>query len=157
IAILGVKDSFYTFQGYQVYQLANANVTPQDYSDPAKARLILQEDIKDGVTKLVNLDFDPDLNATVPTLKVDGADLGIKHSFTITDDAFATGSTRLINNKTYYFNVVAYSYNGFVKADTIKDANGQVVNIVVTSQTHPYLSGRKIKSPYSAIPHKTSP
>ncbi len=157
IAILGVADSIYAFQGYQLYQLANSNVTAQDFSDPSKARLILQEDVKDGVSKLVNLDYDPNLDATVPTLEVEGADQGIKHTLLVTTDAFATGNTQLVNNKTYYFSLISYAYNNFVKTDSIKDTSGHVVNIVTTKQSHPYLPGRKNIKPYSGIPHKISP
>ena len=84
-----------------------------EYSDPAKARLIFQCDLKDGVSKLVNFKFDPLLGADVPELMVDGEDGGIRHTLQVTDDAFATENTKLVNFQTYYFSVVAYAYNDY--------------------------------------------
>jgi predicted chitinase len=79
----------------------------------SKAREIAQVDIKNGITKIVNFTKDLNMNANVPTLEVSGSDQGIKHSFVVNTDAFATGNTDLINHKTYYYMVIAYSHNNY--------------------------------------------
>lgn len=140
-------DSTYNFEGYKIYQLVNGQVSAGDYDDPTKARLIFESDLKNGVTKLVNYNFDALLNADVPVLMVDGADEGTQHTFQVTTDAFATGSTKLVNYKTYYFSVVAYSYNNFFPYDPTNES----------SQKKPYLEGRKNIKIYTAIPHIPDP
>jgi hypothetical protein len=47
-------DSLYRFEGYKVYQLANAAVTTQELGDITKARLIQTVDVKNGITELYN-------------------------------------------------------------------------------------------------------
>ena len=140
-------DSTFNFQGYKIYQLANAQVSPSEYTDVTKAKLIFQCDLKDGIDKIVNYDFDVNIGADVPELMVDGNNEGIRHTFEITDDAFAEGNTKLINFKTYYFSVVSYAYNNFIQYDPT-DPN---------SQRRPYLEGRKNIKVYTAIPHKPDP
>lgn len=143
----GASDSTYNFQGYKIYQLANAQVSPSEYNDVTKAKLIYQCDLKDNVDKIVNYDFDVLIGADVPELMVAGNNVGIKHTFEVTDDAFAEGTTTLINFKTYYFSVVSYAYNDFIHYDPT-DPN---------SQKRAYLEGRKNIKIYTAIPHKPDP
>src|SRR5262249_54763391 len=150
-------------EGYKVFQLANANVTTTDYADPSKvydpskARLILQCDVKNHVGKIVNYIYDPNLDVgnpnqvpNDPILEVDGSDKGIVHTLDITIDAFATTDKRLVNNKTYYYSVVSYAYNYYEVADTIYDADSNIVNITTQVQMEPYLAGRKNIKVYSA-------
>ncbi|MBK7108707.1 MAG: hypothetical protein IPH61_06060 [Bacteroidetes bacterium] len=142
-----ISDSTYNFQGYKIYQLVNGQVSSSEYNDPAKARLIFQCDLEDDVVKLVNFTYDPILGADVPVLQVDGNNDGIFHTFRITDDAFASGNTKIVNYKKYYFSVVAYAYNEFKEYDPV-DPN---------SQKRPYLEGRNNIKLYVGIPHKTDP
>ncbi|MFN5222572.1 MAG: hypothetical protein ACK5DJ_00155 [Bacteroidota bacterium] len=146
--IVGVDDSLKTFdfQGYQVFQLKDATVTTADIGNPDKVRLIYQCDIKDGVAQLVNFEFDPNLNANVPIEKVNGADKGISHTFIVNQDLFASGSTALVNHKTYYYTVLSYAYNQYKKYDPIDPA-------ALDGQKKPYLAGRNNIKTYSAIPH----
>lgn len=139
VAALGDPDSTYFFQGYQVFQLVNTKISAQELGDPSKARLVAQCDLKDAVSKIVNLTYDPTLETNVPTLKVDGANIGLQHSFEFLNDAFATGDKRLVNNKRYYYMVVSYAYNGAAQQKT------------------KYLQGRKNTKIYSAIPHIPAP
>lgn len=145
IAALGYSDSLYRYQGYKIYQVKNSQVTTQELDDASKARLIAQVDIKDNVSKLINYYYDPILEDDVPKLMVDGNNAGIKHTFQILNDAFATGDNKLVNHKTYYFTVVSYAYNGYT------DTAGNIL------QRQPYLEGRKNIKVYSAIPHIVSP
>jgi len=145
-------DTLYRFEGYQIFQLKDANVSASDLRDPSKARLVAQCDIKNGVTKLVNWVLDPDLNANKGTVMVDGADQGIRHSFVITEDKFAESQSKtLVNHKQYYYMAIAYAYNNF------KQYSNLYPNMLDGQQV-PYLSGRSgsgggaIKK-YTAIPH----
>ncbi|MCB0762534.1 MAG: T9SS C-terminal target domain-containing protein, partial [Flavobacteriales bacterium] len=105
----------YTFQGYMVYQLADNTVSANELTDVERARLIYQCDIQDDVTNCINYATDPALGYPVPVLMVEAANEGVSHSFMIDQDAFATGDTRLINHKTYYFMAVAYGYNNYAE------------------------------------------
>ena len=108
-------DRYYRFEGYKVYQLANAEVGADELSNTDKARLVFQCDIKNNVTRLVNYEFDEGIQANVPYLKVEGGDAGITHSFVITEDKFATGDNpTLVNHKSYYYMAVAYAYNNYL-------------------------------------------
>ncbi len=120
-------DSLYRFEGYRIFQLANENVSLSDQSigDVEQIREIYNVDLKNGVKKLY--DWAGVKNPTsnpknpivyYPILKVEGSDNGIRHSFRITEDAFATGiNRRLLNHKKYYYLVIAYSYNNYKDYD----------------------------------------
>jgi hypothetical protein len=106
-------DKTYNFQGYQIYQLKDSKVALSDLSNPDKARLTAQCDTKDGVGKIINFEFNEDLNASIPVLRVNGEDKGIRHSFSVKNDLFAQGESRLVNFKRYYFMAVSYAYNNY--------------------------------------------
>lgn len=137
----GIKSSsgdsiIYRFQGYQIYQLKNSTVTVSQIDDPDMARLVARVDIKDGVMQLVNKQYVPGLGI-VPVEKVDvNGDKGIKHTFSITTDAFASGEGTLVNYKAYYFLVLSYS------------------NTDNTDEFEQYLAGRKNIEVVVGIPHK---
>ncbi|MFT4600871.1 MAG: hypothetical protein ACI857_001048 [Arenicella sp.] len=118
LANLGIYyDDTFRFEGYQVYQMANSDASVADLDDIEKARLVGQCDVQNGVTTLVNYEYDEELDITIPTVMVDGDDEGIRHSFSIKTDLFATGSSALINHKKYYYIAVAYAYNNFKNYD----------------------------------------
>lgn len=146
-------DDFYRFQGYQVFQLSDASVGPEDLENINKARLVSQCDIKDGVSRLINFNFDEDLKAAVPVEMVNGADNGLQHTFQIKSDAYAQGDVALVNYKKYHFMVVSYAYNNY------RDYNNSDP-LYLDGQQKPYLRGRKsctgsITS-FTGIPHKPS-
>ncbi|GAB1397367.1 hypothetical protein MASR1M65_21460 [Saprospiraceae bacterium] len=136
----GTVDSLYRFEGYKIYQVAGSDVTNLELNDPEKAQLIAQYDLKNGVTQIFNWNTidKPNSNTNekywIPTLKVVGQDLGIKHTLSITEDVFAKGDRKLINHKQYYFKVVAYAYNNYEKFDPITGLG----------QRTPYLEGRRV-------------
>jgi hypothetical protein len=151
-------DSTYNFQGYQIYQLKDANVTANDLEDPDKARLVFQCDLKDNIKDLVNFEEDANTGFLSSKKKVNGAkNAGIVHSFRILNDKFATGNnTRLINHKQYYFMAVAYGYNEFLKYSQDPNVNYIFDTIIISGlsgQKKPYLSGRKNLKVYTGIPH----
>ncbi|NOR86212.1 MAG: T9SS type A sorting domain-containing protein [Bacteroidales bacterium] len=142
-------DPFYRFEGYQIYQLRDATVSVESFNDPNQARLVKQYDLKNGIGRLINYDYDQSMDASVPSVAVDGADNGINHSFIITQDAFADGAKELINHKQYYFSVMAYAHNNFM---TYSQEPGNLNGLY--GQKLPYLSGRKNIRTYTVIPHR---
>lgn len=138
---------YYIFEGYQIFQLENANVSISDIYDPTQARLVAQSDVKNGITQLINWEVDPNLNALVPqdmTLVTNNN--GPETTIRLTQDAFATGERTLINHKEYYYTVVAYGYNQYKEFDPTLAPDGQ---------RKPYLPGRRNIRTYGSIPHMT--
>jgi hypothetical protein len=149
-------DSTYDFQGYLIYQLASVDVSVSDVYDLDKARLVAQCDIKDSVTMIVNLTKDETSGFADPQIMVEGSNEGIRHSFRITEDEFATGDPTLVNHKKYYYVALAYSHNEYLKyAQDINNPNG------LEGQQTPFLAGRKSAlgpiQVQTAIPHITDP
>ena len=114
------KDSLYKFEGYRVFQLKNSQTTqfllPDGTVDNTVAVQVFQSDIRNGVSQIVNFTSASDKGngRYDASIQITGSDSGIKHSFIVTTDAFATGADkRLVNYKTYYFVAVAYAYNNF--------------------------------------------
>ncbi len=144
------NDSTYRFEGYVVYQLANNEVSVDELNDISKARIVYQCDVKNGVSSIINYVYDDNLQASVPTLMVEGADAGIKSTFVITQDEYkTTGDVNLINHKTYYYMAISYGYNNY--QDYEIDPNNP---LALFGQKTPYLAGRKNIRLYSATPHK---
>ncbi|MBK6838037.1 MAG: hypothetical protein IPG90_06960 [Bacteroidetes bacterium] len=135
-----------------MYQLASPDVSSNDLKDADKARLIFQCDIKNGISQIVNQYFQPELNAFAPVEEVNGEDNGLRHTFRVTTDAFASGDPVLVNHKTYYFMAIAYAYNpDEATFDPIAEGLGA-----------PFLAGRRGSTGtaidvYTAIPHITTP
>lgn len=129
-------DRFYRFQGYQIFQLIGPSVSVSDLDDDTKARLVAQCDVKDSVDRLINFDYSNQLEADVPIEKVNGENKGIRHSFQLTEDAFATGDRALVNFKRYYYMAVSYAYNNYkpyIQGDPT----------TIGGQKQPYLRSRK--------------
>ena len=151
-------NSYFTFEGYKVFQVKDPSVSINDLHDANKARLLAQgqSDIQNGLSQIVNKYLDGDLNAYVPIEEVYGADKGLKHSFRVTTDLFASGDPGLINHKTYYFIAVAYAY------DSVADVLDPFVPPAPGLYGQPYIQSRKnadgsAVSVYTAIPHISDP
>ncbi|MEZ4918829.1 MAG: hypothetical protein R2792_06940 [Saprospiraceae bacterium] len=139
----------YTFEGYQIYQLANPDVRWTDFNDPEKARMVATVDKKNGVEKIYNWEAIRDEVSGellyVPELRAEGTDSGIRHTFQITDDKFATGNDkRLINHKRYYYSVVAYAHNNYADFDPLAAHP--------TGQQMPYQADGRYVPVYTVIP-----
>ncbi len=142
----GVLDSNYLFEGYLVYQLLNGNVTTGELEDVTKARLIFQVDKRNGVSKLFNWTTVKGPNNTdvwVPIEQIAGVDAGIRHTFRITEDQFASEDRRLVNHKHYYYTAIAYAFNEFEPFDPL----------TLIGQRKPYLEGRTNIRTYDPLPH----
>jgi hypothetical protein len=147
-------DNYYRFQGYQVYQLADETVAPGELGEVSRARLVFQCDVEDTIAKLVNYTFDDEIGASIPVVKVDGANEGIRHSFSVKEDQFATGDRKLVNFKRYYYMAISYASNQF----KIYDPNDP---LKLDGQKVPYLASRKAAIgeiiAYEAMPHDPTP
>ncbi len=106
-------DTYYSFQGYQVFQVVDTNVTVADLQNPEKAICVFQSDIKDGIGDLVNHRYNPASDNYDPYLAVDAENDGLKRSFSMKTDAF-TGEP-IDTGKNYCFMAVAYAHNEFSK------------------------------------------
>jgi len=147
-SILNVNPDYfdYKFEGFQIFQLANSDVSISDIYDPTQSRLVAQCDVKNNITQLINWEVDPDLNALVPqdmTLTTNNS--GVFTSFQVREDVFATGDRSLINHKEYYFTVIAYGQNQYQVFNPTTASGGQKI---------PFLAGRRNIKTYTAIPHQ---
>jgi hypothetical protein len=131
-------DSLYKFEGYRVFQLKSDQITPAQIFDESGvvdndvAIEVFQSDISNGITQAVNWVKNIDIRncdtCYNPVIKVDGRDSGIRHSFEVTQDAFATGADKaLVNYKTYYYVAIAYAVNNFTNFDPGKAESTQDV------------------------------
>ena len=148
-------DRYYRFEGYQIFQLKDAEVSIADIADPDKSRLVAQCDKKNNIARIINFVYDEALGFSVPVEKVKGGNVGIQHTFQVKEDAFAQGERRLVNHKTYYYVAVAYAYNQF------KEYNPNDP-LLLDGQKIPFISSRisydgtAIK-PVLAVPHNPMP
>ena len=94
----------FKFQGYNVYQLPSSSATI------TQAKKIAVFDVVDGVTRIIDQQFDPSSGVVLGQVVQLGTDSGIKRYLEVTTDAL-NGNTPLINGIRYYFAVTAYSYN----------------------------------------------
>src|SRR5690554_95432 len=77
--------------------MKNNEAGVSDIGDKDFARLVAQCDIKNDITRIVNFEFDEEIGFSVPSIKVEGENRGIRHSFRITEDAFSEGA--LVNQR----------------------------------------------------------
>lgn len=148
----------YSFQGYQLYQLSNAQVTPDQLGNNDFAREIWQVDEVDGINRLVNSEYDPEVDASLPSIMVDGNDEGLEHVIRITDDAFASGNSQLVNHKTYHFLLIAYASVDADNTDEARQylAGRRIIRISVTPrQTDILFDGTKLNAAYGDGPEIT--
>lgn len=143
-------DKPFVFEGYKVYQLKDGSVSVADLYNVDKARLVLQCDVQNAITQIVNYVPDLSISALVPKEMVNGANKGIVHSVSVTEDKFAIGNTKLINHKTYYYAIVAYAYSAQPNSDSL--------NLSKLNEWTPYLQGRlsaesSVAFAHAAIPH----
>ncbi|MEM1319053.1 MAG: hypothetical protein AAGG75_02290 [Bacteroidota bacterium] len=143
----------YRFEGYKLFQLVGPNVSIGELDDPDKARLVEIVDLENGVDEIFNWgpvsNPNPDPNTPsviwVPTLQNESVrDGGLRHTFRLSEDQFATGDRRMINHRKYYFTAIAYAYNNF---DDFLQQGDQL-----SGQRTPYLEGRRNIRTYTVIP-----
>lgn len=141
----------YKFEGFQIFQVSGPDVGIENLYDQSQSRLIFQCDVQNDISQLVNFEVDPELNnnALVPQdMTIISNNNGIELSYSVTEDAFAEGDQRMVNNREYYFYVIAYSQNDYITTDPR--------DLGKNSQKRPYLAGRNIgnnQKPYLGIPN----
>ena len=152
-------DNKYHFEGYMIYQCASADVSVTDIGDLNKVRLIAQCDIQNGISQLVNWIHDDAIGTSAPHEMVRGEDLGIRHSYVITEDKFAAVTPQLVNHKKYYFFVLAYAQNNYWPFSIEENSDNGLIGQKTT-----FLAGRRnigdqenSGSPYVGIPHDPTP
>ena len=146
--VLTDEEAAYVFEGYIVYQLADASVSVDELDDPDKARVVFQSDVQNEGVDIFNWEEVPNPNATelqsptvfVPFLQIEGENAGVRSSFELTQDAF-TG-TPLINHTNYFYTAVAFAYNEFEPFDVT----------TTSGQATPYLEGRRNIQTYIVTP-----
>ena len=138
----------YKFEGYQIYQMVDANASVADLNDVTKARLVAQCDIENyyddtatnptlPIGTLVNYTTNQATGMLTGNIMVEGENKGIKHVFRVTTDLFASGvNANLVNNKKYYYLAVAYAHNRYKEYS-------QTDITKYDGQREPYLAGRK--------------
>jgi hypothetical protein len=148
------NDKVYRFEGYKIYQVRDAAVSVSELNDVNRARLLFTTDIKNGIRDIWNFEQDLEDPApfAVPRRMVEGVDEGIISSFRFTQDLFAdgSGSSRIVNHKSYYFIAIAYAYNNYDDYDPVT-TTGQPRSYL-PSRSGPGGSGSPIIS-YAGIPH----
>jgi hypothetical protein len=149
-------DSLYRFEGYRVFQLRHENVSLFDENGNLSedAIEVFQTDRKNGIKQIANykrnLDVTSPINQYDLSIKVNGKDSGIVHSFVLTEDAFATGTNKsLVNYKTYYYQAIAYAHNNFADFDPANEPSTQDVAYLIGDNG----PGRKAIARYAAMPH----
>ena len=175
----------YIFEGYQIFQLKDANVSIADINDATKARLVFQCDIenyydtvvitpirnsKDSVVgydtsvnespslpiaTLVNYNTNSATGLITGTVMVNGANKGIQHVVRLTTDAFASGTNTKLVNNKEYY-YIAIAY-----AQNRYKEYSQTEAEYLDGQKEPYLAGRMNEkgeaiTPIVAIPHDPS-
>ncbi len=141
----------YLFEGYIIYQLVDETVSPQEFRNIERARIVGQVDIKNGISTLYNWESTIDPNPLLtpqdailwfPVNQIDGNDTGIENTFRLTNSAFDNGG-RLLNHTRYYYAAVAYAHNNY---ETFNPNDPSL------TQQNPYLEGRGNISTYEVIP-----
>ncbi len=151
-------DSTYNFEGYLLYQVANPNVGTADFEDATKAKLIYWVDVKNGIRTLYNWvavanpsrEFDPTQPEFVyyPEVKIEALDNGIRHTFSIQEDQFATGNRRLLNHRKYYFTALSYATNNWAQYDPTTNVGQPKTFLTGRNNIGPNADGL----PYTIIP-----
>ncbi|MFT5724461.1 MAG: hypothetical protein ACI9JN_001580 [Bacteroidia bacterium] len=100
----------YKFQGYRIYQLKNSEVSISELENVNLAREVLSCDLNDSITRLVNRPYDETLGEPHKKVMIDGPNVGLQHSFSFTEDAFAVGNNKqLVNHSSYHYLVLSYA------------------------------------------------
>jgi hypothetical protein len=95
-------ETYYEFEGYNVYQFENAIGT-------GEVKKIASFDVINGVTTIEDVRYIEAVGGNLTVTVQKGSDNGLQHSVRITNDAI-NGGTPLIDDRNYYFAVTAYGY-----------------------------------------------
>ncbi len=97
----------YVFEGYNVYELPSANASIFN------GRKIATFDVKNGVTTIIEDQFDTETGLVIPKVVQKGSDSGVQRYLRVTHSQFYGSEYNpqpLRNGREYYFAVTAYNY-----------------------------------------------
>ncbi|MCU0327898.1 MAG: hypothetical protein MUE53_02805 [Chitinophagales bacterium] len=122
-----IVDSTYKFEGYLIYQVSDPSKisTINDLSNQNLARQVKKMDVRNSVSGMVyNLRADrtnPLQIVLIPSYSIELDNRGIERNFSLREDLFESeGNKFLVNNKTYYYAVVAFAYNNYVDGQDVQ-------------------------------------
>ena len=99
----------FKFEGYNIYQAANTNVTLNDIVDGKKLKRIATYDIRNNVAAIVCDDADATSGVLIKKVLAFGTDSGIQRYYDFKSDML--NGIPLYNGSKYYYAVTAYAYN----------------------------------------------
>jgi hypothetical protein len=132
----GAFDDTYDFEGYVVYQLANAFgddpkiVATFDRTDNPDAQLYIDAGLSVPPSPGV---FDPSIGLTVNRPVKFGSNAGVRRTIRINRDLYT--NLPLSNAKDYYFGVTAYTYNSESVPRTLESALQTGLNFLTVRPT----------------------
>ncbi|HYE95501.1 MAG TPA: T9SS type A sorting domain-containing protein [Rubricoccaceae bacterium] len=97
---LGLPDTTYNFEGFNIYRYPNANF------ETSERELIATFDVANGVTTIIDTTFSAELGQEVPFIAARGSDTGVQYFMDLS-------SFNLVNYTDYFFGITAYSYSPF--------------------------------------------
>lgn len=122
-------DKYYSFEGYQVYQIKNPLMKIQDGFKDGEARLVYQCDVKNNFDKLYwytseeNLDpVDKVERIWTSSLKANGRNTGIDRNFTLDVDHLGSNGGRLVEGEIYHYAIISYYANRWKPFDPFLEA-----------------------------------
>ncbi|HEX9951395.1 MAG TPA: T9SS type A sorting domain-containing protein [Rubricoccaceae bacterium] len=92
----GAVDSTYNFEGFNIYRYTNSSF------ETSTRELVATYDVVNGVTTVIDQQFDNDLGGLRDFVVARGTDSGIQYSFDLPN---------LTNYTDYFYGVTAYAYN----------------------------------------------
>jgi hypothetical protein len=119
----------FAFEGYNVYQF------PSTASDLSNAVRVATFDVDNGITTILQDDFDPTSGVILSLPRQLGTDSGVDRFISITTDALRARS--LINGQPYYFAVTAYNHGSDPVAPTQTLETPPVVLTVIPESGKP--------------------
>jgi hypothetical protein len=120
----------YRFQGYNVYQLPNGDIT--------KAKRILTSDVIDDVAVVIDTVYDAASNLIIASRTAFGTNSGLRHYYASATDSL-TGAP-MVNGTHYYYAVTSYAYNPSASAGTKVIESVPVILDVIPQQPLPGLT-----------------
>ncbi len=93
---LGLEDTTYTFEGFNVYRYPNSSFSAN------QRQLVATYDVVNGVQKVLDPVFNTDVGDFVPAVSARGTDSGLRYTILLEN---------LTNYTDYYYGVSAYAYS----------------------------------------------
>ena len=114
-------------------------------NDDESGQLVIDPNPSDEsqpMANLINYNLDESVGPGVfvpQNMTLGASNEGLVHSIQVLTDKFSTGTPELVNNKPYYFMVIAYAHNGYIenhKPDTPFDGSNPYAASSVGQKKH---------------------